>query len=182
MRWLIPVFLAVLVLTGGCLSEGGAKMKAPKSIEVASVFKDGEAIPKTYTCEGVDTNPPLYISGLPNGTKSLVVIVDDPDAPGGTFTHWIAWNIPPVEEIPSWIPREGETEEPIHMVQGKNDFGKIGYNGPCPPRGKPHHYHFKVYALDTELDLPPGASRHQLERAMEGHVLAWGEVVGLFQR
>lgn len=181
MRWVISVVLALLVLISGCISEGGGKMGA-KSLEVGSVFHDGETIPKEYTCDGNDINPPIYIGKLPEGTKSLVIIVDDPDAPAGTFTHWIAWDIPPTGEIPMGIPKRGEVKEPVHVIQGRNDFGRIGYNGPCPPRGKPHHYHFKVYALDTELHLKAGAGRKDLEKAMEGHVLAWGEVVGLYER
>jgi Raf kinase inhibitor-like YbhB/YbcL family protein len=181
MRELVPLLLAVLVVTSGCLSGGGEKME--KTLEVGSVFHDGDFIPKEYTCDDDDTNPPIYIGKIPSEAKSLVVIVDDPDAPGGTFTHWIAWNILPVGEIPSWIPKKPETDEPIHIIQGRNDFGRIGYNGPCPPRGHGvHHYHFKVYALDTELNLKPGSSREELERAMEGHVIAWGEIVGLYER
>ena len=182
MRWLAPLLIALLVMASGCLSGGGEKVEAPKTLEIGSVFHEGDFIPKEYTCDGDDINPPLYVGKIPEGTKSLVVIVDDPDAPGGTFTHWIAWNIPPLGEIPQWIPKKGETDEPIHIVQGRNDFGRIGYNGPCPPPGKAHHYHFKVYALDTELSLKPGSGREELEKAMEGHVLAWGELVGLYQR
>ncbi|ASJ03746.1 hypothetical protein A3L09_06425 [Thermococcus profundus] len=181
MRGVLPLLLALLVVASGCLSGGGEKME--KTLEVGSVFHDGEFIPKEYTCEGDDINPPIYIGKLPPETKSLVLIVDDPDAPGGTFTHWIAWNIPPTGEIPMGVPKEKAINEPIRATQGKNDFGKIGYNGPCPPRGHGvHHYHFKVYALDTELHLKGGSSRSELEKAMEGHVLAWGEVVGLYER
>ncbi len=182
MRWLAPLLVALLVMALGCLSGGGEKVEAPKTLEVGSVFHEGDFIPKEYTCDGDDTNPPIYVGKIPEGTKSLVVIVDDPDAPGGTFTHWIAWNIPPLGEVPPWIPKKGETDEPIHIVQGRNDFGRIGYNGPCPPPGKAHHYHFKVYALDKELGLKPGSGRDELEREMKGHVLAWGELVGLYQR
>ncbi|WP_029550984.1 YbhB/YbcL family Raf kinase inhibitor-like protein [Thermococcus zilligii] len=182
MRWVIPAVLIISVALSGCVSGGGGKMGA-KTLEVGSVFHDGERIPKEYTCEGDDINPPVYIGKLPEGTKSLAIVVDDPDAPAGTFTHWIAWNIPPTGEIPMGIPKEGEVNEPIHAIQGKNDFGRIGYNGPCPPRGHGvHHYHFRVYALDTELHLKPGSSRKDLEKAMEGHILAWGEAVGLYER
>ena len=182
MRWPIAVVLILLVAISGCISGGGERMKAPKNLEVGSAFHNGEFIPKEYTCDGDDISPPIYIGKIPEGTKSLVIIVDDPDAPGGTFTHWVAWDIPPTGEIPMGIPRNEEVNKPLHIVQGKNDFGRIGYNGPCPPRGKPHHYHFKVYALDTELHLALGSSRAELEEAMEGHVIAWGEVVGLYER
>ncbi|WP_297499174.1 YbhB/YbcL family Raf kinase inhibitor-like protein [Thermococcus sp.] len=152
-------------------------------LEVGSVFHNGEFIPKKFTCEGEDWNPPLYIGNISEKAKSLVVIVDDPDAPGGTFTHWIAWNIPPVGDIPEGLPKREVVEEPVYLVQGRNDFGRIGYNGPCPPRGHGvHRYHFKVYALDTELDLNPGATRKELEKTMEGHVIQWGEIVGLYER
>ncbi len=152
-------------------------------LEVGSVFHDGGYIPKKFTCEGADINPPLYLAHIPNDAKSIVIIVDDPDAPIGTFTHWIAWNIPPVEEIPEGIPREGRVNEPVKMIQGRNDFGRIGYGGPCPPRGHGvHHYHFKVYALDTTLNLSPGAGRKELEKAMKGHVIQWTEIVGLYER
>ncbi|BAA30372.1 198aa long hypothetical protein [Pyrococcus horikoshii OT3] len=180
MKSLIPIVLATLVILGmGCIGGGEEKM----SLKVSSVFGNNEFIPAKYTCEGVDINPPLKIEGLSDNVKSLVIIVDDPDAPMGTFTHWIAWNIPPVTEIPEGIPKQGEVDKPIHIIQGRNDFGRIGYNGPCPPRGHGvHHYHFKVYALDTTLNLKPGASRKELEKAMEGHVIQYGELVGLYER
>ncbi|AEC52761.1 hypothetical protein PNA2_1846 [Pyrococcus sp. NA2] len=153
------------------------------SLRVSSTFENNEFIPAKYTCEGIDVNPPLKIEGLSDRAVSLVIIVDDPDAPGGTFTHWIAWNIPPVTEIPEGIPKEGVVERPIKMIQGRNDFGRIGYNGPCPPRGHGiHHYHFKIYVLDTKLDLKPGASRKELEKAMQGHIIQFGELVGLYER
>lgn len=130
MKSLIPIVLATLVILGmGCIGGGEEKM----SLKVSSVFGNNEFIPAKYTCEGVDINPPLKIEGLSDNVKSLVIIVDDPDAPMGTFTHWIAWNIPPVTEIPEGIPKQGEVDKPIHIIQGRNDFGRIGYNGPCPP-------------------------------------------------
>ncbi len=181
MREMVPLIIALLLIGAGCIG-GGEKMSAPKTLEVGSVFHNGGYIPAKFTCDGEDINPPIFIGNISERTKSLVIIVDDPDAPMGTFTHWIAWNIPPRGEIPEAVPKVGRVEKPIPMVQGRNDFGKIGYGGPCPPRGKPHHYHFKVYALDTTLNLPPEATRKELEKAMEGHVIQWGELVGLYER
>lgn len=181
-------FAVVLVLVfglviGSCISSekpGGGEMM---ELEIGSVFHDGDCIPSEFTCDGEDINPPIFIGHIDSKVKTLVIIMDDPDAPGGTFTHWIAWNIPPLGEIPKGVPKQGTVEAPIRMIQGRNDFGKIGYGGPCPPRGHGvHHYHFKVYALDTELHLKPGASRKELERAMEGHIIQVGELVGLYER
>ncbi|MCD6372783.1 MAG: YbhB/YbcL family Raf kinase inhibitor-like protein [Thermococcus sp.] len=179
----VAVILIFGLIMGGCISsetpEGGEKME----LEVGSVFHNGDFIPVEFTCDGENVNPPIFIGHIDQRVKSLVIIMDDPDAPAGTFTHWMAWNIPPLGEIPKGVPNQGIIESPIRMVQGKNDFGRIGYGGPCPPRGHGvHHYHFKVYALDTNLDLEPGAARKELERAMEGHVIQWGELVGLYER
>nr|WP_048055437.1 YbhB/YbcL family Raf kinase inhibitor-like protein [Pyrococcus sp. NA2] len=178
MKQVATIILVFITLGLGCI--GGEK---EMSLRVSSTFENNEFIPAKYTCEGIDVNPPLKIEGLSDRAVSLVIIVDDPDAPGGTFTHWIAWNIPPVTEIPEGIPKEGVVERPIKMIQGRNDFGRIGYNGPCPPRGHGiHHYHFKIYVLDTKLDLKPGASRKELEKAMQGHIIQFGELVGLYER
>jgi len=182
MRTWIPLLIIALLIGSGCIGGGGEKMTAPKTLEVGSVFHNGSYIPAKFTCDGEDINPPIFIGNISEKVKSLVIIVDDPDAPAGTFTHWIAWNIPPLGEIPEAVPKVGEVEKPIPMVQGRNDFGRIGYGGPCPPRGSVHHYHFKVYALDTTLNLPQGVTRKELEKAMEGHVIQWGELVGLYKR
>jgi hypothetical protein len=129
-------------------------------------------IPSKYTCDGDNINPPLTIKNIPKQTKSLALIVDDPDAPSGTFDHWITWNIPPVETI-------GENSAP--GSHGRNGSGRNGYMGPCPPSGT-HHYHFKVYALDTKLTLQEGANKKQLENAMKGYILAMGELIGLYKK
>ncbi len=136
------------------------------------VFNHKGSIPRKYACDGNDVNPPLKIEGLPEGTESLVLIVDDPDAPMGTWDHWVVWNIPPVSEI---------EEDSVPGVEGLNDFRRRSYGGPCPPSGT-HRYFFKVYALDTELDLSAGSRKKDVERAMKGHVLARGEIVGLYSR
>nr|WP_287197853.1 YbhB/YbcL family Raf kinase inhibitor-like protein [Thermococcus sp.] len=153
------------------------------SLKISSVFGENEFIPSKYACEGADISPPLKLGGLSDEAVTIGIIVDDPDAPVGTFTHWVAWNIPPTSEIPEGVPKEKVVETPIKMVQGRNDFGRIGYNGPCPPRGHGvHHYHFKVYVIDTTLNLKPGATKKDLERAMKGHIIQFGELVGLYER
>ena len=176
--WLYFFFIVIFILSG-CNEKGGIKM----NLEVSSVFKENERIPKVYTCEGQDINPPLKFKGLSSEAKSIAIIVDDPDAPIGTFVHWVAWNIPPISEIPEGLPKKEEITSPVEMVQGKNDFGRIGYNGPCPPRGHGvHHYHFKVYVLDTKLNLKPGSKKRDLEKAMKGHIIQQGELIGIYER
>lgn len=175
-------FLIFLILLGiilsGCMQEE-VKPKE-KLVEVAQMkiqspaFEHGQAIPRKYACDGEDVSPPLVFTDVPKGTKSLAIVVDDPDAPMGVFDHWIAWNIPPDTRELS----EGARIE----RQGKNDFGEQRYRGPCPPRGAAHRYRFKVYALDAMLDLAEGASKEQLEKVMEGHILAKGELVGTYKR
>ncbi len=140
----------------------------------SSAFKHNEPIPKKYGCDQENTNPPLAIDGIPEGTKSLALIVDDPDAPSGTFDHWVVWNIPPSQK------KIAEHSAPGR--EGKNGMGENGYTGPCPPPGKPHHYNFKAYAVDVELGLSEGATKKDLERALKGHVLAEGKLIGLFSR
>lgn len=145
------------------------------SLKIESpAFKDQEKIPSKYTCEGEDLSPPLHFINIPTKAKSLALIVDDPDAPMGTFDHWIAWNLPPTTtEL-----KEGAAVP----LEGVNGFGATRYRGPCPPRGKPHRYFFKLYALDTLLDLEAGSTKSGLEQAMEGHILSKAELVGLYQR
>jgi len=140
----------------------------------SSAFQEGANIPAKFSCDGANTSPPLQIADVPPGAKSLALIVDDPDAPGGLFTHWVVWNISPqTNGIAEGSPPKG--------VHGKNDFGKSGYGGPCPPSGT-HRYYFKIFALDRELDLPSAAKRSQLDAAMKGHVVAQGELVGRYSR
>ena len=141
---------------------------------ISSAFQDGGNIPAKFTCDGSDTSPPLQITGVPSEAKSLVLIADDPDAPGGLFTHWLVWNIPPQTSSIA-------ESSALKGVQGTNDFGKSGYKGPCPPAGT-HRYSFKIFALDRELDLRGGAKRSQVDAAMKGHVIAQGELVGRYAR
>jgi Raf kinase inhibitor-like YbhB/YbcL family protein len=138
-------------------------------------FDHGEPIPERHTCSGEGTSPPLGWDFVPEGTRTLALIVHDPDAPSGDFVHWLAWNIDPAgdrmdEDVPA-------------PAQGINGFGRPGYAGPCPPPGHgPHHYYFQLFALDTELDLEAGAAREQLEEAIEGHVLGEADLMGTFER
>jgi len=139
-------------------------------------FSAGGEVPKRYTCDGADVSPQLAWGEPPAGARSLALMVDDPDAPRGTFTHWVVYDLPPqTRELPEDV-RKAE-QLPGGGSQGRNDFGKIGYNGPCPPPGKPHRYFFRVFALDNTLGLKAGASRKEVESAMQGHVLAQGEVM-----
>jgi Raf kinase inhibitor-like YbhB/YbcL family protein len=142
-------------------------------LKVRSVaFTHGGYIPPRYTCEGENVNPPLEISNLPENTKSLALIVEDPDAPRGTYDHWIVWNIAPNETI-------GENSRP--GISGKNSFGNMDYGGPCPPSGS-HRYFFKVYALDSALDIKAGSDKETLKAAMRNHVLGLGELMGHYQK
>ena len=136
-------------------------------------FRDGEKIPKKYTCQGDNINPEINIKGIPAGTKSIVIIMDDPDAPVGTFDHWISWNINPAQSTIT------ENSEP--GIKGKNGFGNLGYGGPCPPSGT-HRYFFRIYALDSELDLPEGSNRKDLELSMQEHIIAQGHTMGTYQK
>jgi len=147
----------------------------------SSAFEEGEKIPVRYTCDGEDVSPPLTWSEPPSGTNSFVLIVDDPDAPRGVFTHWVLFNLPPdSRELPEDIPVQAQLLS--GALQGRNDFGRTGYGGPCPPAGSLHRYRFVLYALDQPLDLPAGASKNQVLEYMEGHILAQGQLMGTYQR
>lgn len=144
-------------------------------------FHEGASIPAKYTCSGADVSPALRWSDPPEETKSLVLIVDDPDAPGGTWYHWLLWNIPGhAGGIWEHVAPTGEL--PDGMVQGRNSFGKIGYGGPCPPQGQTHRYLFHLYAVDKMLTLPAGSTHPELEHAMHGHVTGKTEWMGRFGR
>ena len=149
-------------------------MNGASSIPTTSPsFQAGGDIPTKFTCNGTNVSPELQISSVPNEAKSVVLIVDDPDAPRGLFTHWIVWNIDPKTT------RVAENSAPTAGVQGTNDFGKRNYGGPCPPSGM-HRYFFKIFALDTKLELKPGARRVEIDAAMRGHVLAQGELMARY--
>jgi Raf kinase inhibitor-like YbhB/YbcL family protein len=148
-------------------------------------FKEGGTIPKVHTCDGKGTSPPLAWPGVPEAARSLALIVEDPDAPGGTFTHWVLFDMPAeTKGLGEGIPPEGEVRLApggAAARQGKNDFGKLGYGGPCPPRGT-HRYVFSLCALDARPDLKPRATREELLRAMKGHILAEGRLMGRYSR
>lgn len=141
-------------------------------------------LPSDYTCDGEDRSPEITVGGVNTGiAKCLAIIVNDPDAGGGGgFIHWIAWNIELVRLIPENIQKTPTVTFPLRAVQGKNSFGKIGYNGPCPPHGQTHRYFFKLYGLDTELALPAGATKDELAAAMQGHVVQYGETYVTYGR
>jgi Raf kinase inhibitor-like YbhB/YbcL family protein len=141
----------------------------------SGAFAQGQPIPRRHTCEGEDVSPPLAWSGVPEGTVSLALVVDDPDAPSGTFTHCLAWGID--------LAAGGLRESEVAPVEGRNDFGSAGWRGPCPPPGHgPHRYFFKLHALDGELDIPAGAGKAEVERAIEGRALAVAELMGTYER
>ena len=154
----------------GVLFHRAREMK--ELIVSSPAFKDNGLIPPKYTCDGDDINPPLRIEGTPKEATSLVLIVDDPDAPRGTWVHWVVWDIPLVERI---------EENSVPGTEGLNDFRRHSYGGPCPPSGT-HRYFFKVYAIDCKLNLRPDSRKADVERAMGTHVIAKGEMVGLYRR
>jgi Raf kinase inhibitor-like YbhB/YbcL family protein len=158
--------------------QGGSAMSFTLS---STAFQPGGDIPRKYTCGGPNVSPELTWTNPPAGTQSFALIADDPDAPARTWVHWVAYGLPAgSRQLPEAVPR---TEAiPGGGVQGQNDFRKTGYGGPCPPPGKPHRYYFKLYALDSSLDLKPGATKKAVEQAMAGHILAQAEVMGRFQR
>ena len=146
-----------------------------------SIFKEGELIPKKHTCEGEDVSPPLRWNHPPPGTRSFALIADDPDAPGGTWVHWVMYNIPiDIRGLAEGLPAQEIL--PNDAQQGLNDFKRLGYGGPCPPPGKPHRYFFKLYALEQDLSLKPRATKAQVLDAMMGHVLAEAQLMGRFGR
>jgi Raf kinase inhibitor-like YbhB/YbcL family protein len=147
----------------------------------SSAFVNGGGISREYTCDGADLSPALNWEGVPAGTHSLALIADDPDAPVGTWTHWVIWNIPAqATSLPEAVPKVEVLENGAR--QGRNDFRRIGYGGPCPPPGKPHGYFFKLYALDAALGIKAGAKRSELELSMKGHVLSKAELMGTYGR
>jgi len=147
----------------------------------SEAFAEGEFIPKKYSCEGPDVSPPLEWSPPPAGTKSLVLIFDDPDAPVGIWVHWVMYGIPPdTTSLPENVPKEEIVLGNIR--QGTNDFKRIGYGGPCPPAGKPHRYYFKLYALDIESNWEPGLTKDEVLKKIDGHVLSTAQLMGKYQR
>ncbi len=174
-RFIGLILMSIFLLTN---LPGGLAMSL--KIE-SSAFKDMEEIPQIYTCGGKEISPPLQWSGAPESTKSFALICDDPDAPSGDFVHWVVFNIPAdTNELSEGIKRSAKLEN--GAIQGMTDFGRVGYGGPCPPPGKYHRYFFKLYALDTVLNLDSNATKEGLLNAMEGHILDKAELVGRFKR
>jgi len=179
---------AFLVMLPGCAQrqpEAQAPVATPPVAKAemkltSAAFKEGQPIPRTYTCDGVNVSPPLEWNGVTKTAKTIAIVADDPDAPGGTWVHWVLYNLPAdnigmVENMPA-------TEKlAAGGFQGQNDFEKIGYGGPCPPSGT-HRYFFRIYALDSELPLNAGATKAQLLSAMEGHVVSQGQLIGTYKR
>ncbi|MDQ2918344.1 MAG: YbhB/YbcL family Raf kinase inhibitor-like protein [Verrucomicrobiota bacterium] len=161
-----------LIFSGTLVIALTSQLFAASEISLSSLaFRAGEKIPEQFTCKGANINPPLQFPGVPAAARSLALIVEDPDAPNGLFTHWLVWNIDPnTRQIV-------EKSSPAGAIQGTNDFGKSGYGGPCPPSGT-HRYFFRVFALDQKLALRSGAKRKELDQAMAGHILARGEMMG----
>ena len=147
----------------------------------STAFTEGAAIPAKHTCDAKDVSPPLRWSGVPAGTKSLALIADDPDAPVGTWVHWVLYDLPAgTSELGEDVPKSQYVAG--GAKQGINDFRRLGYGGPAPPKGKAHRYFFKLYALDAMLDLKPGLTKKDLEKAMEKHILAQAQLIGTYQR
>lgn len=158
-------------------TEGGRGVMQIQS----TAFGEGDTIPKRHTCDGEDVSPQLSWSDVPSDAKSLVMICDDPDTPVGTWVHWVLFGIAPdVSELPEGVP-DGESVLG-GAIHGRNDFGNLGYGGPCPPPGPAHRYFFKLYAVDNEVVLPPGATKTDVMAAIEGHVLAEGQLMGRYGR
>jgi Raf kinase inhibitor-like YbhB/YbcL family protein len=172
--------LCLSTLSSGMLyspATGGAMALHITSPE----FSEGEVIPKKFTCDAQDISPQLEWNEPPANTKSFALIMDDPDAPAGTWVHWVLYDVPAdAKELTERVPRQEQLASGAR--QGRNDFGKIGYSGPCPPPGKPHRYFFKLYAVDTKLNLKSGATKTDLERAMKPHILAQAELIGKYGR
>ena len=194
MSWRIWLWCGALVLCCGCQrgqvgaggndnaeGERGTAGAEKRTIKLTSrAFQEGGAIPAQYTCDGQNVSPPLAWGDVPAETKSLALVADDPDAPRGTWVHWVVYNLPAAtKELPEGVPAAGELAGGGR--QGRNDFGQTAYGGPCPPAGT-HRYYFKLYALNATLDLPVGATRQDLLRAMYGHILDEGQLMGRYRK
>lgn len=172
----LTAMLAVLAIGAPCA------LAQPRALKLSSpAFAPETQIPSQFTCEGTDESPPLRWSGVPSQTKALALIVEDPDAPHGTFIHWVAFNLPAHSNgISQGVPQTANL--PGGGTQGTNDFGKLGYGGPCPPPGPPHHYHFRLFALDQAVKIGPGVEASALQSAIAGHVRASADLVAIFGR
>lgn len=181
MRWANIILMAGLVAARVSPAQGQAKQPHMSFQLSSSAFASGVVIPREYTCDGADESPDLHWADPPPGTATFALVIHDPDAPAGDWVHWVAWNIPKTSHgVAGNFPRDEQLADGTR--QGRNDFRKIGYNGPCSPPGKAHRYFFRVYAVDTKLDLAPGVIRSQLDSALKGHVLAEAEYMGTYRR
>jgi Raf kinase inhibitor-like YbhB/YbcL family protein len=182
----IVTIIVLAIVVAGCQKRPEPKgVNRERSREMtitveSSAFQEGGMIPSKYTCDGQDISPPLAWTGVPETAKSIALIADDPDAPMGTWVHWVMWNVPPnVHELAENVAKDPEL--PDGSRQGMTDFKRPGYGGPCPPSGT-HRYYFKIYALDKKLDLPGSTKKADLLKAMDGHVLAEGQLMGKYKR
>lgn len=174
----LPIFLLHVIT--GLINAQGIGGESMKITVKSNAFEEGGMIPKKYTCDDRDVSPPLAWDNVPEGTKSLALICDDPDAPMGTWVHWVLYDLPPAtRELPENIPPKKTLDN--GAKHGTNDFRKTGYGGPCPPGGT-HRYYFKLYALDTEIKRDPGMTKAELLKAMEGHILTEGQLMGKYKR
>lgn len=183
--WVAALGVALAACGGG--GGGGAvpsSQARPSRMALRSpAFAAGRPIPARFTCDGQDASPPLRFVAVPASARSLALVVDDPDAPGGTFTHWLVWGLAPrTEGLPAGVPEGARQWGGVALRQGRNDFGRTGYGGPCPPRGATHRYVFRLIALDTVPALPAGARRAAFERALAGHAIAQARLVTLYGR
>src|SRR5437867_5177875 len=171
--WILAITLSV-----------AAAREEPMTFSVTSTaFKEGAAIPVKHTCDGADVSPPLAWSGAPAGTGAFALIADDPDAPAGTWVHWVLYDLPgTASQLPESVAKTELPPELGGATQGKNDFRRTGYGGPCPPPGPAHRYFFKLYALDASLKLKAGATKRDVEAAMQGHVLGTAQLMGTYGR
>jgi Raf kinase inhibitor-like YbhB/YbcL family protein len=177
------IVAASMVLLATLPSAASAQDKAlVRKLELkSSAFTNSGSIPKQHTCDGSDRSPALAWNDSPQGTRSFALIMDDPDAPMGTFVHWVMYNLPPsARQLPEGIPGNEAVQD--GGLQGVNDFPRTGYGGPCPPPGRPHRYYFKLYALDSTLSLKAGAQKKDVEEQMKGHILAQGTLMGRYGR
>jgi Raf kinase inhibitor-like YbhB/YbcL family protein len=186
-RGILPLVAAALavMVSWGCDGGAAERPTPPGPTLTVSItgLAQGEAFPVRHTCDGEDLSPPVAWDGVPDGTVSFALVMEDPDAPVGTFTHWLLCDLTgSARELPEGIPPGETVRRPVSVVQGQNDFRTVGYRGPCPPRGRPHRYYLRLYAVDEQLDLPGGFSKPQLAAAMRDHVLATGELMHRYGR
>jgi Raf kinase inhibitor-like YbhB/YbcL family protein len=174
--------LAFALSPVACMHATVTQERADMKLELtSSAFNEGQPIPMKYTCDGEDISPPLTWRGIPETANSIALICDDPDAPSGTWVHWVLYDLPAnLTALNEAVTSAGSIAE--GGAQGTNDFKRIGYGGPCPPSGKPHRYFFKLYALDANLGLKQGATKDELVSAMKGHILTQGQLMGTYQR